>query len=40
LTGAGIRIAPMTADQADQVLAIYQLGIDEGSATLETQAPS
>jgi len=32
-------IAPMTADHADQVLAIYQAGIDTGNATFETAAP-
>lgn len=32
-------IAPMTAEHAEQVLAIYQDGIDEGNATFETQAP-
>jgi len=35
-----IRIEPMTADHAAQVLAIYQAGIDEGDATFETRAPS
>ncbi|MCB5181930.1 GNAT family N-acetyltransferase [Streptomyces antimicrobicus] len=30
----------MTADHADQVLAIYQAGIDEGDATFESAAPS
>ncbi|MFG2309857.1 GNAT family N-acetyltransferase [Streptomyces sp. NPDC048566] len=29
----------MTAAHADQVLAIYRLGIDEGNATFETAAP-
>jgi phosphinothricin acetyltransferase len=32
-------IVPMTADHAQQVLAIYQAGIDEGNATFETVAP-
>jgi L-amino acid N-acyltransferase YncA len=32
-------IAPMTAAHAEQVLAIYQAGIDEGDATFETAAP-
>jgi L-amino acid N-acyltransferase YncA len=32
-------VAPMTAAHADQVLAIYQAGIDEGDATFETAAP-
>lgn len=31
--------ALMTADHAEQVLAIYQAGIDEGNATFETTAP-
>jgi L-amino acid N-acyltransferase YncA len=35
-----VRIVPMTAEHADQVLAIYQAGIDEGNATFETRAPS
>ena len=35
-----MNIEPMRADHADQVLAIYQLGIDEGNATFETTAPS
>ena len=35
-----IVIAPMTADHADDVLRIYQHGIDEGNATFETKAPS
>ena len=30
------RIEPMTAEHAEQVLAIYQAGIDEGNATFET----
>ncbi len=30
---------PMTADHAEQVLAIYQGGIDTGNATFETNAP-
>ncbi|WP_374195118.1 N-acetyltransferase family protein [Streptomyces sp. ISL-1] len=33
-------IVPLTAEHADQVLAIYQAGIDEGNATFETTAPS
>ncbi|MGT2525816.1 N-acetyltransferase family protein [Streptomyces nojiriensis] len=37
---AEIRIAAMTAAHAQQVLAIYQAGIDEGNATFETQAPA
>jgi L-amino acid N-acyltransferase YncA/protein-tyrosine-phosphatase len=34
-----MRIVPMTAEHADEVLAIYQAGIDEGNATFETVAP-
>jgi L-amino acid N-acyltransferase YncA len=30
----------MTAQHADQVLAIYQAGIDEGNSTFETAAPT
>ncbi|MGH3325639.1 MAG: GNAT family N-acetyltransferase [Streptomyces sp.] len=30
----------MTAAHADQVLAVYQAGIDEGNATFETAAPT
>ncbi|GHB67276.1 phosphinothricin N-acetyltransferase [Streptomyces cirratus] len=39
-TEAGVRIAPLRAEHAEQVLAIYQLGIDEGNATFETAAPT
>ncbi|MFI1375605.1 GNAT family N-acetyltransferase [Streptomyces longwoodensis] len=38
-TGA-YRIAALGAEHAQQVLAIYQLGIDEGNATFETAAPT
>lgn len=34
-----LRTDAMTAEHADQVLAIYQAGIDEGDATFETRAP-
>ncbi|MGR3939376.1 N-acetyltransferase family protein [Streptomyces sp. BRA346] len=34
-----LRITGLTAEHADEVLAIYQLGIDEGNATFETAAP-
>jgi phosphinothricin acetyltransferase len=34
------RIVPLTAAHAEQVLAIYQAGIDEGDATFETTAPT
>jgi phosphinothricin acetyltransferase len=37
---ASIVIAPMTAAHADDVLRIYQNGIDEGNATFETKAPA
>ncbi|MFD0367753.1 GNAT family N-acetyltransferase [Streptomyces sp. NPDC127114] len=30
----------MTTEHADEVLAIYQAGIDEGNATFETEAPT
>ncbi|MFC7976631.1 GNAT family N-acetyltransferase [Streptomyces cinereoruber] len=32
-------VVPLTTDHADEVLAIYQAGIDEGDATFETTAP-
>ncbi|MFD9575108.1 GNAT family N-acetyltransferase [Streptomyces sp. NPDC059982] len=35
-----IRITPLTEAYADEVLAIYQAGIDEGNATFETTAPT
>ncbi len=35
-----VRVEPMTDQHADQVLAIYQAGIDEGNATFETCVPS
>lgn len=31
---------PLAVEHADQVLAIYQAGMDEGNATFETNAPS
>ncbi|GAA1104137.1 MULTISPECIES: GNAT family N-acetyltransferase [Streptomyces violaceusniger group] len=34
-----IRITGLTAEHADEVLEIYQLGIDERNATFETTAP-
>lgn len=37
---ASVTVVPMLAEHADQVLAIYQLGIDEGDATFETTAPT
>ncbi|MEZ3181734.1 GNAT family N-acetyltransferase [Streptomyces pimonensis] len=33
-------VVPLTAEHGDQVLAIYQAGIDEGNATFETSPPS
>ena len=38
--GREVQLVPMRAEHAEQVLAIYQLGIDEGDATFETSAPS
>jgi phosphinothricin acetyltransferase len=35
-----LTVAPMRPEHAEQVLAVYQLGIDEGDATFETSAPS
>ncbi|MFE2547479.1 GNAT family N-acetyltransferase [Streptomyces sp. NPDC059355] len=35
-----ITIAPLTEAHADEVLAIYRAGIDEGNATFETAAPA
>jgi L-amino acid N-acyltransferase YncA len=40
MPAASPRIAPMLAEHADQVLAIFQAGIDEGDATFETAAPA
>lgn len=37
---AEFAIAAMTPAHAEQVLAIYQCGIDEGNATFETAAPT
>ena len=34
-----MNIVPMRPEHAEQVLAIYQFGIDEGDATFETAAP-
>ncbi|MGH3195565.1 MAG: GNAT family N-acetyltransferase [Streptosporangiaceae bacterium] len=34
-----MRIMAMTAEHSTAVIAIYQAGIDEGNATLETRAP-
>ncbi|MET9598329.1 N-acetyltransferase family protein [Streptomyces sp. NPDC006459] len=35
-----ITITPLTDGHADEVLAIYRAGIDEGNATFETTAPT
>jgi phosphinothricin acetyltransferase len=35
-----VEVARMRPEHADRVLAIYQLGIDEGDATFETVAPT
>ncbi|MFD9379763.1 GNAT family N-acetyltransferase [Streptomyces sp. NPDC059999] len=35
-----IAVTPLTGAHADEVLAIYQAGIDEGNATFETTAPT
>lgn len=37
---AAVRVVPMRPEHAEQVLAIYQLGIDEGNATFEATAPT
>ncbi|MFI7284341.1 GNAT family N-acetyltransferase [Micromonospora chersina] len=37
---ADITVRPMTSDDADRVLAIYQAGLDSGDASFETTAPS
>lgn len=40
MTGVtGVRIEELLPEHAEQVLHIYQSGIDEGNATFETQAP-
>ncbi|MEU3512917.1 N-acetyltransferase family protein [Streptomyces longwoodensis] len=39
-TAGAYRIVALGAEHAQQVLAIYQLGIDEGNATFETTAPT
>ncbi|MFI1062807.1 GNAT family N-acetyltransferase [Streptomyces spororaveus] len=36
----GMHITTLLPEHADQVLAIYQAGIDEGNATFETTAPT
>ncbi|MFE8940611.1 GNAT family N-acetyltransferase [Streptomyces sp. NPDC007872] len=37
---ASVLVVPLTADHADEVVAIHRAGIDEGNATFETTAPS
>lgn len=37
---ADITVRPMTPDDADRVLAIYQAGLDAGNASFETTAPT
>ncbi|MFE9202524.1 GNAT family N-acetyltransferase [Micromonospora sp. NPDC007230] len=37
---ADVTVRPMTADDADRVLAIYQAGLDSGNASFETTAPT
>ncbi|WP_446215200.1 N-acetyltransferase family protein [Micromonospora sp. IBHARD004] len=37
---ADITVRPMTADDAERVLAIYQTGLDAGNASFETTAPT
>ncbi|MGW9193573.1 N-acetyltransferase family protein [Micromonospora chersina] len=37
---ADTTVRPMTADDADRVLAIYQAGLDGGDASFETTAPT
>ncbi|MDP9868460.1 MULTISPECIES: GNAT family N-acetyltransferase [Streptosporangium] len=39
MTNMTVQTAAMTPEHATQVLAIYQLGIDEGQATFKTEAP-
>ncbi|MET8897800.1 GNAT family N-acetyltransferase [Streptomyces albogriseolus] len=36
----GAAVVPLAAEHAEQVLAIYQAGIDEGNATFEISPPS
>ncbi|WUS97843.1 GNAT family N-acetyltransferase [Streptomyces sp. NBC_00708] len=35
-----VLVVPLTAGHADEVIAIYRAGIDEGNATFETTAPT
>jgi phosphinothricin acetyltransferase len=36
----GLAVRPMCPEDADQVLAVYQAGLDAGDASFETEAPS
>ncbi|MEU6947768.1 N-acetyltransferase family protein [Streptomyces sp. NPDC046316] len=40
MTVATAVVVPLTTAHADEVVAIYQAGIDEGNATFETTAPT
>lgn len=40
MTAAAVTVAAMLPEHADQVLAIYQAGIDDGDATFEEAAPT
>ncbi|WP_328941867.1 GNAT family N-acetyltransferase [Streptomyces sp. NBC_00250] len=40
MTAATVVVVPLAAAHADEVVAIYQAGIDEGNATFETTAPT
>ena len=37
---ADVTVRPMTLDDADRVLAVYQAGLDGGNASFETTAPT
>ena len=37
---AGLAVRPMSREDADQVLAVYQAGLDAGDASFETEVPS
>ncbi|MER5334599.1 N-acetyltransferase family protein [Micromonospora sp. NPDC002717] len=37
---AGITVRPLTPQDAERILAIYQAGLDEGDASFETVAPT
>ncbi len=40
MTGPDFTLAPMLAEHADEVLAVYRAGIEEGNATFEAAAPA